>query len=650
MLALFRNNPKLVVIIFALVAIAFIATGVITREMPGMGGSSGGGSSAGAVATIGDTSIAPDDLEQQVRNRFTQAQQQQPTLDMASFLAGGTYDALVENMIGTTATEQYARQIGLAVSDKQINGQIAGIPAFRGTDGKFSQQAYEVALQQQHLTDKAVRTDIGGTILRQMIYLPVTGALTLSDGLVKPYANLILETRAGEIGFVPVSATLGGNPPSAADLQGFYKSHLAAYTTPERRVLRYALMGRDQVAAKSVPTDAEIKQVYDSNPDKYAARETRDLSQVVLADEAKAKAFKASVAGGKSFAEAAQAAGFSATDTGVGVKTQNQFAQQAGAAVATAAFAAPQGGVTDPVKSDFGWVVVKVNTVSKVAATPFETAKAQIAGDLVKSKQDKALGDLVAKVQDALDNGQGFADAVKANGLSIVETPAITAGGAAPDQPDYKASPDVQPLLAPGFKATQDDPASVQQIVQNERYALLAVGHVIPAAPIPFAQVQDRVKADFVASRANDTARKIATDIQAKVKAGTPIADAFAHAPVKLDAPKPLQGRRMDLARLQGNVPPPLAALFRTTVGSAQLVPAPGGQGWYVVHVSKVTPADDKSLVPATQATRGDLLQAANDEYAQQLSTAAKIAVGAKRDDGALIALRAKLLGATPAQ
>jgi peptidyl-prolyl cis-trans isomerase D len=467
---------------------------------------------------------------------------------------------------------------------------------------------------------------------------------------VKPYASLIMETRAGQIGFVPVTATAGGNAPTDAELQGFYQGHRAAYTTPERRVLRYALIGRDQVAARAVPTDAEIKQVYDSNPDKYAARETRDLSQIVLPDEAKAKAFKAAVAGGKSFSDAARAAGFTAADTAIGVKTQAQYAAQGSPPLAATAFALPQGGVSDPLKSDFGWTIVKVNAVNHVAATPFETARAQIAGDLVKTKQDEALSDLIAKVQDAIDNGQGFADVTKANGLDIAETPAVTSSGLAPDQPAYKPTPDVQPLLAAGFKGSPDDAPAVETITANERYALLTIGKVVAAAPIPFAQVKDRVTADFTASRASDRAKAIATAIQAKVKAGTSMTNAFKAAPVKLPDVKPAQGRRMDLARLQGNVPPPIAALFRGTVGGTQLVAAPGGQGWYVVRVDKVTPADDKIVAPATQASRGDLLTAANNEYLEQLAGAAKIAVGTRRDEGAIAALRAKLLGATPAQ
>src|ERR1700743_3430426 len=94
------------------------------------------------------------------------------------------------------------------------------------------------------------------------------------------------------------------------------------------------------------------------------------------------------------------------------------------------------------------------------------------------------------------------------------------------------------------------------------------------------------------------------------------------------EPPKLSRGRHRDGARMQATFPPPITALFSTTVGSAKIVQAPNG--WYIVHVSKVTPVDDKLLAPMAQMSRGDLLQAANEEYLAQLAGAAKIAVGAK--------------------
>lgn len=649
MIAFFRQTlaSKLALGLLALIMLAFIITGVFTHEMPGS--SMGGGSNGATIATVGRQTITAPDMDQRIRTQYSQYAQQQPGLDMATFVGQGGFAAIVDQVIGATALEQLSEQLGLSASRRQIDGSIAAIPAFRGIDGKFDQKAYLATLAQQHLTDAQVRADLGGDLLRRMIYVPATGAMTLPEGLIRPYAGLMVEQRAGTIGFVPTALTGGGPAPTDAELQAFYKAHLAAYTMPERRALRYALIGRDQVAAGAVPTEADIRKAYDSAPEKYAARETRDLSQVVLDSQAKAQAFKAAVIAGKSFADAAKAAGFGAADIAIGVKNQAQFAQQTSQAVSAATFALPQGGVSDPVKSDFGWNVVKVNAVQHIAATPFETARPQIAADLAKQKQDQALAALVAKTQDALDAGHGFADVTKANGLTVVETPALSATGIAFDQPEYKPTPDVQPLLVPAFKASADDAPTVQTVQQGERYALLAIAHVVPAAPIAFAQAKPRLTSDLLASRADDRAKAIATAIEAKIKAGTPIADAFKSAPVKLPDVHSTSGRRVDLAQMQGHVPPALAALFTAQVGATKLVAAGNGSGWYVVHVDKAVPADDKAVAPAIAASRGGLVQAANDEYLEQLANSAKLAVGTKRDEAAIAQLRARLLGAAPA-
>jgi hypothetical protein len=60
-------------------------------------------------------------------------------------------------------------------------------------------------------------------------------------------------------------------------------------------------------------------------------------------------------------------------------------------------------------------------------------------------------------------------------------------------------------------------------------------------------------------------------------------------------------------------------------------------------------PADAATLAPVVAGTRGQIIQSANDEYLQELAEAAKLAVGTRRDDAALAALHAKLLGAAPA-
>src|SRR5690606_2988046 len=117
----------------------------------------------------------------------------------------------------------------------------------------------------------------------------------------------------------------------------------------------------------AAPTDAEIEQFRKANAASFQTSEKRVLSQVVLPDEAAAKAFVAEVNGGKSFTAAASARGFGAQDIQVGEKDQAGFASDTAPAVAAAAFGAQQGGVAGPVQSPFGWHVVKVDEIRTAA-------------------------------------------------------------------------------------------------------------------------------------------------------------------------------------------------------------------------------------------------------------------------------------------
>jgi peptidyl-prolyl cis-trans isomerase D len=649
MIAFFRRTlaSKLALGLLGLVMLAFILTGVFSREMPGTSGL--GGASGDVAARAGDRKVTVPEMDERVRRSFAQYQQQQPGLDLQRFVATGGFDAVVDQTISAVALEAFARRIGLSASRRQVDGEIAGIQAFQGPNGKFDPQAFRATLAQQHIAEPDLRRDIAGDILRRMLYLPASGAVTVPDGLIRPYAALVAETRSGAIGLVPTAAFAGGAAPGDAELKAFLAAHAAAYMLPERRVLRYALLGRQQVSGAAVPGEAEIRRVYDANAQKYAAKETRTLSQVVLDSQAKAQAFAAQVKGGKGFAEAAQAAGFGAADIAIGDKTQAQFAGQTSPVVAAAAFAVPEGGVTAPVKSDFGWHVVKVEKVVRSAGTGFDAARPQIAADLVKQKQDAALAALTAKAQDALDGGQGLADVARANGLPVTETPPVTQGGAAPGDAGFKAPPELATLLKPGFATAPDEAPTLETIQPGERYALLSVARVLPAAPLPFAQIRERLAADFRIARAADRAKAVAQAIVAKVKGGTALADAFKAAPVTLPPPQAGSGRRLDLARARGNVPASLKALFTMPAGATKLVPADNGQGWYVVQLQKIVPADPKMLPPLVAASRGELVQSTGEEYAQQLAGAAAAAVGTSRNEAALAGLKRRLLGIAPA-
>jgi peptidyl-prolyl cis-trans isomerase D len=441
-----------------------------------------------------------------------------------------------------------------------------------------------------------------------------------------------------------------GSEPSEAEIAAFYRTNQARYTIPERRVLRYAVFGPEQVAERARATDAEIAALYRQNAAAYAPKELRTLSQVILPDEQAARALAARIAGGMSFAQAASQTGRTATDTAVGELTREGFARLSSAAVAQAAFATARGAVTAPIKSPLGWHVVKVEAVKPVPGRSLADVRAELAARIQQDKTQDAIADMENRIERAIKDGSSFEEVAKAEKLAIVETPPVTGTGAAPDTPGWQAPAELGPLLATAFDLGEDEEPVIEAVVPDQRSALLAVARIVPSAPPPLARIKDRVKADLAQRRALDRARSVAASLVAKIDAGTPPAAAFAQADVRLEPPRSVTATRRDIARQDNQVPPPMAMLFQLPRGKARLLPAPNNGGWFVVYLDRIVPGDARREPQLTAAIRSQFAEILGNEYAQQFTNAIQADQDIERDRKAIAALKSQLTGGGAAQ
>ena len=629
--------------LLALVMVAFVITGV----GPGM---NGGNPSSEAVAKIGGVELHSIETADRVQLQLEQARQQQPSLDITAFVAGGGVDQTVAQLINARAMEVWAAKHGMAASDRLIDGEIASIGAFKGPTGEFDEQIFRAALAQRRLSEHQLRADIGGDAIRRQLIVPIMGSPRAPVGLVSPYAALLLENRTGTLGIVPASAMPAGKPPTEGEIADHYNRSLARYTVGERRVLRYALFGRDELKNVAVLSEAEIAAFYKANSATYGAKETRTLSQAILPDQAAAQALAAKVKAGTSFAQAAAQAGFGAGDITLGEQSREAYAKLASPAVAAAAFAAPQGGTTDPVKSELGWHVVHVDAIKGNAATPLAAVRGEIVAKLAKQKVDEALSAKITAIEDAISDGSSFDDVVKSEKLAVATTPPLLAGGTAPDLPGWTPPAEVQRLLRTAFEVSPDDDPTVETIAADSRYALLGVTQVVPAAPIPLVKVRETVVRDLMVKRASERARAVATAIAAKANAGMPLANAFAGAGMPLPSTQKAGGRQMDLAQSGRPIPPPIAMLFSMAKGKTKLLAAPNDEGWFVVQLETIVPGDAKTAPGLLQATQGQFGQIMGEEYAEQFTNAVKKEVGIRRNDAAISRLKKQLTGGSAGQ
>ena len=642
MISFFRRalSSWVVLGLLALVLIAFIITGVNTPGGPG-------GGDGAAIAKVDGSRISGVELLRRLQNQLDSARREQPTFDRKTFLATGGFEGVTDALIAGRALERWGGDEGFRISKRLIDAEIAAIPAFRGVTGQFDETTMRTALAQARISEKELRADIAADLIRGQILTPAVAATPAPASLAKPYAGLLLEQRVGSVAIIPFAAVADPRKPSEPEIAAAYKANLAAYTRPEARVLRYALFGAPQVAAQATPTEAEVATYYRENATAYAARESRTLSQVIAPSEAVARSIAAAAKAGAPLSGAAAKAGLEASS----LTDQNRaaYGRLSNEAIAGQVFTAAKGGVIGPAKGAFGWYVVRVEAIGGVAARTLDQVRPEIVATLSKQKAQEALSELGGKIEDAVADGASFAEVAAANKLSVTETPAVLADGAAVDQPGWKAPPELAGLLKPGFEASADDRPTVETIARDQQYALLSVVKIVPPTPLPLAQVHDAVARDLIVKRAAERARAIGERIAAAVNKGVPIVKAMSDSGAKLPPLQPARASQIDLARAQqsgAEIPAPVRALFGLQKGKARLTAAERGGAMFVTVLDNVVPANPAAVQAALDVTRQDLARNLSPELSEQFMRAVQQEVKIQRYPDAIAAVRRQFSGA----
>jgi peptidyl-prolyl cis-trans isomerase D len=642
MLSIFRKGfmAKIMLVVLVIGLFAIVITGFGTGGM-GLGGLGGLGGTT--VASVEGEELTSQRLRDETQRQLDRIRQDQPELDIATFLRQGALEEVLDQLIGLTAAAVFGREQGLGVSRRMIDQQIASIPEFHDVTRRFDESIFRQVLARENLTEVQIREEFATRLMQRQLIDPAMRSIHVPEALAQQYASLLLETRTGIVGAVPSAAMGAGAEPAEAEITAFYRSNEARYTIPERRVIRYAVFGAENVAAEAQATEAEIQAAYRSNP-AYAAGEARRLSQVVL-DEAAARALAQKVAAGTPFAAAAAQARRSASDIALGVNSREAFAGKSSPAVATAVFAAAKGATVGPIRGAFGWHVVKVEDVIVTPARPLASVRDELATQIRQRKAANALNDLATRIENAIGEGSTLDEIAAAQKLIVKETAPVTAAGAAPETAGWQAPPELQPMLEGAFALEPGEDPGVETIQENQRYAVVAVARAIPAAAPPLARIRDRVKADLVVRRASERARAVASAIVARINGGMAPAQAFAQAQMKLPAVETLTATRREIARANAQVPPPMAMMFSLPRGKARILAAPDGRGWFVVYLDRIVPGDARKEPGLAQAVRTQFGSIIGEEYAAQFTNAVRAQLKIESNDDAVKALRSEMLG-----
>ncbi len=622
--------------ILGLAVLALVVTLFYGQATPPVSGARGR-----EVARIGTAGIGETDLVDAVNRALDRERAQNPTLTLPAFVQLGGVDLVLEQLLVGRSLAVFAAKAGIPIGKRIVDGEIASIPALQ-VAGAFNEAAFRRFLQQQRISEAMLRQDITDRFAQRLLLRSILVGTAVPDQLVEPYATLLLEQRSGTILAVPAALAPAPAAPDEAALKAFWERNRAAWTVPERRAWREAVIDRSAVAREAVPSAADVEAYWRANPAEFGGVERRQLRQVVLPSEAAAKALFDQIAGGMRFADAASAAGFGPADTALGNLSETELATQLNAEVARAAFAVAEGAVSAPVRGPIGWHLVLTEKLTPAKVRPLEEVRDAIIARLGAERTERLLAERVAAIEDRLAAGEPIGEVARAFGLTLAEVEPVTADGRKLEGGNL-----LVPVSAPhADRAFAADPADGAVVVEDGQggYLLLEVTEVLEPSPIPLAAIRDRVLASYIADARLAAARTIAEEI---ARAGGDLgAAARTHG---LPPPQQLVVRRLELARAAQTgeqIPPPVLMLLSLPAGTARIAPAPGGQGFYVVRTDEIRRGSPDEAAPLRDPMRQSLSRSASGELAETFVRAVQRDVGATRIPAAIEAVKARLAGA----
>ena len=641
MLQMFRNffKSRLGIVVtlafLALIAVAFASSDVANTGM--FGGVSGGD----RVAVVGDKRIDAVELSMNASNALEQVRQSNPTMTMQVFIAQGAFDNVLEQLLQRTALAEFARTFGMRAGKRLVDSELRQMPAFRGPDGTFDENAFRAALAQRGLSEAAVREDLANGLLARQLITPVSFSPMMPESFGRRYASLLRERREGALALLPSSAFAPTGAPTDAQLQAFYREASSRFIRPERRVIRYATFGDEALGELTAPTPAQIQARYQRDRANYAAIERRRFTQLVVPTQAAAQAIVAEVRGGKSLDTSAREKGLATA--AIGPVTQAEFTTNASAAVAQAGFAADSGVLTAPARGGLGWYVLRVDEIDRRPARTLDQARGEIAAALAEEQRRAALDDLTASLEERFDEGESLADVARELELELTSTAPVVADGRIYERPAETVPQVLAPVLSVAFEMQEEEP-QLAVAVPGETFIIFDVADITPSATAPLAEIREDVTALWRLDEGAKAAKAVAGRIEARLARGSTLSAAVAAEERALPAPETIDLTREQLAR-QGQVPPALALLFSMAQGTVKKLEAGSDAGWYVVQLAKIEAGAIPQNDPLVLATLQQLGRVSGEEYVRQFVKAAQREVGVERNQAAIDAVKAQLTG-----
>jgi peptidyl-prolyl cis-trans isomerase D len=424
---------------------------------------------------------------------------------------------------------QRANKLGYRVSDKEIVDALGQIEALQ-IDGKFDPDRYKALLRAQGRSEvefeREFRRDLEISQLRNGIAISAFA----TPGEMRRRVELEGETRDVDFAVLPAASFAAQATATPEEIASWYEKHKSDYMTQETVSLQYLQLNLADIAATLEVTDEGLRAFYDQVAhERYMDAERRRARHILVesgADDAaalkKAEGLLARAKAGEDFAKLAadnsDDPGSKGQGGDLGWSTRESFVQP----FAEALFGMQQGELRGPVKTQFGYHIIRLEEIAPAHQRTFEEVRADLETDY---RREQAQSIFYEKSQNLAD--EAFAalnelDSVATKlGLPVQKVDGYTRQGGGPFGPERKVvdavfSDDV-------LKDRQNSPAIS---LGEDSVVVVRVADHKPSVQRSLDEVRAEIEVSLRDQSARKAAEAAAKAAVARVADGASLADA----------------------------------------------------------------------------------------------------------------------------
>ena len=296
---------------------------------------------------------------------------------------------VLESLIDSNLQAEYLRERGYRLTDEQLSKRIASFEAFR-TDGVFDPLRYEQLVQNAGLSVEVFE----GQQRQQGVVDQLRTGLQASALVVSPMTRraieLLFQKRQAQYVVIPLAEFRDSVSISDEAVRQEFEANRDQYVQPEQMQVDFIRLSVDELARQTSVNEEDIRAFYDANTDRFSRPGSRKASHILLtvpadADEAAIEAAGKEAAQLTTRARAGEDFGALARefskDPGSAARGGDLGIIRPGTMVPefeSAVFALAAGQISDPVRTTYGWHVIKLTELKQSEASPFEEVHYEI--------------------------------------------------------------------------------------------------------------------------------------------------------------------------------------------------------------------------------------------------------------------------------